>query len=273
MSYITFRDVEQVFPSRSASVDGAPNLITALTTINLSIEEGQFVALVGASGCGKTTLLNMVAGLLHPTSGEVAVGGRPARSPNLDIGYMFARDALLPWRTAQKNVELPLETRGWSRKQRAARAREMLDLVGLRGREHQFRLQLSQGMRQRVALARTLAANPPLLLMDEPFASLDARTKLTLQAEFLGIWEEHRDSSTTRTVVFVTHDLEEAALLADRVIVMLPHPGRIAEDQIIDLPRPRAGDLAEVKFTEQFRKTAHGLFESLEGAIVKRTAS
>jgi NitT/TauT family transport system ATP-binding protein len=271
MGYIDFDDVEQVFPSRSASTDSSPNVITALTGIDLSIEEGQFVALVGASGCGKTTLLNMAAGLLHPTSGTVTIGGRPARSPNLDIGYMFARDALLPWRTAQKNVELPLETRGWPRKKRADRAREMLQLVGLAGRERQFRLQLSQGMRQRVALSRTLAADPPLLLMDEPFAALDARTKLTLQAEFLAIWEEHQGSETNKTVVFVTHDLEEAALLADRVIVMLPHPGRIAKDQLIDLPRPRARDLAEVKFTEQFRETAHGLFESLEGAIATST--
>jgi NitT/TauT family transport system ATP-binding protein len=126
-------------------------------------------------------------------------------------------------------------------------------------------------MRQRVAIARTLAADPSLLLMDEPFAALDARTKLTLQAEFLSIWEGHRDSNTTKTVLFVTHDLEEATLLADRVVVMLPHPGRIASDRLIDLPRPRAHCLNEVKFTEEFRSIAHDLFENLEGAIDEST--
>ena len=257
---ISFSEVEQVFALGDSTLQ-------ALTNINLDVQPGQFVALVGASGCGKTTLLNMLAGLVQPTRGTVVIDGRAPRLPNLDIGYMFARDALLPWRTAQKNIELPLETRGWSRTERQARAREMLELVGLKGREKQFRLQLSQGMRQRVALARTLASDPSLLLMDEPFAALDARTKLTLQAEFLRIWELHQDSPSTKTVVFVTHDLEEATLLADRVIVMLPHPGRIAEDQVIDLPRPRAHRLSEMLFDAEFRRIAHHLFERLEGAI------
>ncbi|MGE3620986.1 MAG: ABC transporter ATP-binding protein [Acidimicrobiia bacterium] len=264
--FISFQGVQQVFAQGTSR-------IVALQDIDLDIEPGQFVALVGASGCGKTTLLNMAAGLLSPTSGEVVVDGKPPRLPNMDIGYMFARDALLPWRTAQRNVELPLETRGWSRKERAARAREMLDLVGLAGRERQFRLQLSQGMRQRVALARTFAPDPKILLMDEPFAALDARTKLTLQAEFLRIWEDHLGSDSTKTVLFVTHDLEEATLLADRVVVMLPSPGRIAQDQVVDLPRPRADRLTEIMFEEKFRQIAHGLFESLEGAIVAPTGA
>jgi NitT/TauT family transport system ATP-binding protein len=268
--YIEFQGIRQVFNLRTESrgrKDRGTRELVALEGVDIEIPRGQFVALVGASGCGKTTLLNMVAGLIHPTHGTVTVGGSAPTVPNLDVGYMFARDALLPWRTAQRNVELPLETRGQGRKERAERARLMLDMVGLQGRERQFRLQLSQGMRQRVALARTLAADPSLLLMDEPFAALDARTKLTMQMEFLRIWEGHQGSDTRKTVLFVTHDLQEAVLLADRVIVMLPHPGRIAQDRVIDLPRPRAEDLGEILYTDQFKQIAHELFESLEGAI------
>jgi NitT/TauT family transport system ATP-binding protein len=146
----------------------------------------------------------------------------------------------------------------------------MLELVGLKGRERQFRLQLSQGMRQRVALARTLASDPDILLMDEPFAAVDARTKLTLQTEFLRIWEAQQAAGKRTTVVFVTHDLQEAALLADRVITMLPHPGRIAQDQIIDLERPRAEHLSDIMFTDHFKDISHSIFEGLEGAITNR---
>lgn len=273
-SLITFKDVNQVFRLQGQRAEDGSAVksreLLALQGVNVEIQAGQFVALVGASGCGKTTMLNMLAGLVHPTQGEVTLAGRAPALPNKDIGYMFARDALLPWRSARKNIELPLETRGWARKERQDRAREMLDLVGLKGRESQFRLQLSQGMRQRVALARTLAADPSILLMDEPFAALDARTKLTLQAEFLRIWEGHTGGETRKTVIFVTHDLQEAVLLADRVIVMLPNPGRIAEDRVIDLPRPRAEHLGEIQFTDEFRRTTHDLFERLEGAIGAR---
>jgi NitT/TauT family transport system ATP-binding protein len=271
---ITFRNVGQVFSitDQQGSVGRRPRSreLTALSGVNLEIPSGQFVALVGASGCGKTTLLNMLAGLRYPTEGEILMDGQPPKLPNLDVGYMFARDALLPWRSARKNVELPLETRGWSSSRRRERSAEMLELVGLAGRGTQYRLQLSQGMRQRVALARTLAADPSILLMDEPFAALDARTKLTLQAEFLRIWELHQGSDKRKTVIFVTHDLQEAVLLADRVVVMLPNPGRIAEDRVIDLPRPRADNLGEMMFTDEFKKTAHELFERLEGAITDR---
>lgn len=271
---ISFDDVRQVFQlagkkGGDGSAAGTGELV-ALQNVSVDIHAGQFVALVGASGCGKTTMLNMLAGLVQPTSGHVTLNGKAPELPNMDIGYMFARDALLPWRSARKNVELPLETRGWSRKERRDRAKEMLELVGLKGRESQYRLQLSQGMRQRVALARTLASDPSILLMDEPFAALDARTKLTLQTEFLRIWEQVQHEDQRKTVIFVTHDLQEAVLLADRVIVMLPHPGRIAEDRVSDLPRPRAEDLSEIQFTDEFQKTTHDLFERLEGAIGDR---
>jgi NitT/TauT family transport system ATP-binding protein len=270
---ITFRGVERTFriggTDKAAGGSTGTREFLALREVDLSVPEGQFLALVGASGCGKTTLLNMLAGLVEPTQGEILLAGRRPATPNLDIGYMFARDALLPWRNARRNVELPLESRGWDRARRRERAREMLALVGLEGRETQYRLQLSQGMRQRVGLARTLAADPSILLMDEPFAALDARTKLTLQAEFLRIWER-QESGRTKTVIFVTHDLQEAVLLADRVIVMLPNPGRIAQDRLIDLPRPRADHLSEVMFDGTFKRIGHELFECLEGAIEDR---
>jgi len=239
----------------------------ALAGVDLTVERGQFVALVGASGCGKTTLLNMAAGLLAPTEGTVAIDGESPTLGNPHVGYMFARDALLPWRRAQANVELPLEQRGWEKTRRRARAGEMLALVGLEGRERQFRSQLSQGMRQRVALARTLAPSPDVLLMDEPFAALDARTKLAMQTEFLSIWERSIEEEQHKTVIFVTHDLNEAVLMADRVVVMLPHPGRIAKDKPIDLPRPRAAELNSIIYSNEFRAIAGELFEELEGAI------
>ena len=269
---IRFDDIQQVFPLRKVkdAADDAPRHVVALDRVSLEIPHGQFVALVGASGCGKTTLLNMVAGLVAPTAGSVRIGGEAPRVPNMKIGYMFARDALLPWRSAQRNVELPLETRGWARDRRRERAMEMLELVGLGGRRGQYRIQLSQGMRQRVALARTLAPEPDILLMDEPFAALDARTKLTLQSEFLRIWENPPGGAPRKTVIFVTHDLQEAVLLADRVIVMLPNPGRVAEDKLIELPRPRAEQLDELIFSDEFGHVSHGLFERLEGAIGDR---
>lgn len=264
---VSFSNIRQVFelPKQSKKDSAAASTVVALDNVNLEIPDGQFVALVGASGCGKTTLMNMIAGLVTPTSGTVKVSGEPPRLPNLDIGYMFARDALLPWRSARRSVELPLEVRGWDRRRRRERADAMLDLVGLADKHTQYRNQLSQGMRQRVALARTLASDPSILLMDEPFAALDARTKLTLEGEFLRIWEDGGESR--KTVIFVTHDLDEAVLLADRVVIMLPRPGRIAKDIIVDLPRPRADHLGEVRYTEKFREITQGLFDSLEGAI------
>jgi NitT/TauT family transport system ATP-binding protein len=247
--------------------NGKDEPFQALDRTDLEIPGGQFVALVGASGCGKTTLLNLIAGLIRPTSGTVEVDGLPAECPNPDVGYMYARDALLPWRTAQRNVELVLEGRkGYTRAQRAARAHEMLELVGLGKFTRNYRSQLSQGMRQRAAIARTLAPDPGILLMDEPFAALDARTKLSVQAEFLGIWE-NAPADARKTVIFVTHDLQEAVLLADRVVVMLPSPGRIASDVMVDLPRPRAEHLSDVIFDESFRTQYQALFDRLEGAM------
>jgi NitT/TauT family transport system ATP-binding protein len=252
-------DVRVEFGNR----DGSQGNTIALDMVNLSIPRGQFVAIVGASGCGKTTLLNLVGGMLRPSGGTVTVEGERLCRPRAASGYMFARDGLLPWRTIRKNVVFGLEHRGWSRSAKQARSEELLELVGLAGFAKSYPRQLSQGMRQRAALARTLAPKPDLLLMDEPFAALDARTRLRLQAEFLRIWEGAGDDK--RTVIFVTHDLQEALLMADRVLVMLPRPGRIAADQTVDMPRPRADHLGEIMFEESFRDLHHSLFELLEG--------
>ena len=179
--------------------------------ITFEMPTGQFLAIVGPSGCGKTTVLNMIAGLVSPTMGRVWRNGNLVTRPGRDIGYMLARDSLLPWRTAQANVEIGLEVRDVPRASRRLAAERLLNSLNLRGVGDLYPSQLSQGMRQRVALARTLAYEPTFLLMDEPFAALDAQTRLMVQAEFLRVWE-----GTGTSVVFVTHDLEEAVVLADR---------------------------------------------------------
>jgi NitT/TauT family transport system ATP-binding protein len=236
--------------------------VLATHDINLSIPAGQFVAIVGPSGCGKTTILNMLAGLISPTRGTVKRHGVEVHGTSKDIGYMLARSALSPWRTARRNVELGLEIRGVSKSQRRATAMELLHKVGLQGFENSYPSQLSQGMNQRVAIARTLAIDPDLWLMDEPFGALDAQTRLTVQAEFVGLWEE----AANKTVIFVTHDLEEAVLLADRVIVMTARPGRIKSDTLIDLPRPRHID--QLRFDERFKQAEQRIWEELRDEIV-----
>ena len=236
--------------------------VLATHDINISIPAGQFVAIVGPSGCGKTTILNMLAGLLKPTRGSVKRHGIEVDGPSRDIGYMLARSALSPWRTARKNVEFGLEIRGVPKAERRDRAMALLQRVGLEQFANAFPSQLSQGMNQRVAIARTLAIDPDLWLMDEPFGALDAQTRLKVQAEFVQLWED----AEHKTVIFVTHDLEEAVLLADRVIVMTARPGRIKSDTMIDLPRPRIID--ELRFDEKFKEAEHRIWEELRDEIV-----
>lgn len=249
----------QIFESRSGQ---AP--VLALDNIDLRVPQGQFVAFIGPSGCGKTTLLNIIAGLVRPTDGSVRIDGSDVAGPRRSTGYMFARAALLPWRTALRNVEYPLEIRGVDRRRRREEARRLLALVGLTGFESSYPSQLSQGMRQRVAMARTLAFNPTLLLLDEPFAALDAQTKLLVQQEFIRIWEQQR-----QTVVFVTHDLNEAVTLADRVIVFSKRPGRFKDDVTIDLPRPR--DLINIRQQRGYSALHDRLWESLRDEFVGGT--
>ena len=206
---------------------------TVLSGIDLTIPRGEFTALVGRSGCGKTTLLNLIAGLTTPSAGSVTVLGTEPRAARKQLGFMLARDALLPWRTARRNVEYGLELRGVARAKRREVALHWLEAVHLLHAQHHWPWQLSQGMRQRVALARTWALDPAVLLMDEPFAALDVNTRMSAQKKFLELWqaEEHR------TVVFVTHDLGEAIALADRVVLL--GGGQVLDDVPVEIDRPR----------------------------------
>jgi NitT/TauT family transport system ATP-binding protein len=268
LTALSAQDVSLVYPLSGSNREkrrSSSEPKYALKNVSLDVPEGQFIALVGASGCGKTSLLNLFTNLVQPTNGTVLVRGDAPRLSNPGVGYMWARDALLPWRTAIGNVELALEARGLSQSERTERSAALLSMVGLAGSEKLYRKQLSHGMRQRVALARTLAPDPTILLMDEPFGALDAHTKLHLQMEFLRIWEEKfLDTGSHTTVLFVTHDLGEAALLADRVIVMHPNPGRITYDALVDLPRPRSRLVKEIMFSDEYRLLHEELFRQLQ---------
>ena len=253
---VGLKDVSLVFGTE----DDTP--VLALDTVSLEIEAGEFVAIVGPSGCGKTTILNLLSGLIPPTAGTVRRNGEEVDGPSRDVGYMLARAALSPWRNARRNVELGLEIHGVNREERRRRAEELLSLLHLDGFANAYPSQLSQGMRQRVAIARTLAIEPDLWLLDEPFGALDAQTRMAVQSEFVGLWEQSEGS----TVVLVTHDLEEAVLLADRVIVMTARPGRIKSDTAVDLPRPRIID--ELRFDDQFREAEHRIWRELRDEII-----
>jgi NitT/TauT family transport system ATP-binding protein len=220
--------------------------------VDLTVGAGEFVALVGPSGCGKTTLLNMIAGLeRHAGNGTIQVDGRAPYVGSPTIGYMLARDCLLPWRRAIDNASLVLQMQGIPKAQRLSRARAALRMVGLEQFERSYPAQLSQGMRQRVALARVFAPEPDLVLLDEPFSALDAQTRLNVQDAFLGVWQGRRT-----TVVLVTHDLTEAVALADRVVIMSKRPGRIKAIHTIDLPRPRLASeaAADARFHALYEK-------------------
>ncbi len=221
---------------------GKPSAVQALADIELTVEAGEFVSLIGPSGCGKSTLLRLIANLIDPTAGAVTVNGKSAAQARVDqdYGMAFQQAGLFDWRTVQKNIELPLELKGWDKAQRAERAREMLDLVKLPEFAAHMPWQLSGGMQQRVAIARALAAHPRLLLMDEPFGALDEMTREHMQAELLQICDV-----TETTVVFVTHSIPEAVYLSDRVVVMSPRPGRITDIIDVDLGRERDEDTRE----------------------------
>jgi ABC-type nitrate/sulfonate/bicarbonate transport system ATPase subunit len=206
-----------------------------LDEISIEIAENEFVVLLGRSGCGKTTLLNVIAGLETASAGEVRVKGEIVTGPGGGKGMVFQGNALFPWLTAQRNVEFAAVNRGVSRVEAAARARELLALVGLVGAEQKYPFELSGGMQQRVAIARALALDPAILLMDEPFGALDELTRNEMQDELLRVWAARR-----KTVVFVTHSIWEGLMLADRVIVLASRPGRIVLEQKISVPRPRA---------------------------------
>jgi ABC-type nitrate/sulfonate/bicarbonate transport system ATPase subunit len=228
---IDVRHVSKTFHTRRGKVDVA---VRALRDVSLTVMAGEFVCLVGPSGCGKTTLLRLMHGLLEPDSGEVLIDGKRSATPGPHAGFVFQSFRLLPWRTVLDNVEFPLEIQDVPKQRRLARARDYLRLVGLEDFEHSYPHELSGGMQQRVGLARALAMEPQILLMDEPFAALDAQTREFMQMELSRIWEHLHIA-----VVFVTHSLDEALFLGDRVVLMGPRPGTIEEILAVSLPRPR----------------------------------
>jgi NitT/TauT family transport system ATP-binding protein len=222
----------------------AENSVTALRDVSFSVESAEFLCVVGQSGCGKTTMLNVVAGFLKPTKGEVLIGGKTVTGKGLDRGIVFQDFAqLFPWRTAQRNVEFGLEMKGLSKEERAEIALRFLRLVNLENFARCYPHELSGGMQQRVAIARALAYNPAVLLMDEPFAALDALTREEMQRFLVDVWRE-----TKKTVIYVTHNVAEAVYLADRIIIFSPHPGTVRGQVRIPLPRPR--DTLSVEFLD-----------------------
>jgi NitT/TauT family transport system ATP-binding protein len=208
--------------------------IVALRNIGLNVKRNEFLCIIGPSGCGKTTLLNMIAGFENPTKGKIFLNGEEIKGPSNDKGVIFQEFSLFPWMTALENIKFGLNLQGWPKKEQEKIAKKYLTLVGLEGFEHSKSHELSGGMKQKVAIARTLALDPELLLMDEPFASLDEQTRQDLDIELLNIWRED-----IKTVIFVTHNIEEAILLADRIIVLTARPGEIYKELKVELQRPR----------------------------------
>jgi len=250
---IRFENVGKVFAARGTAV-------TALEDITFDVHDGEFLVLVGPSGCGKSTLLDLLGGLATPTSGRILVDGKPVTGPGLDRGVVFQQYALLPWRTAQGNVEFGLEAKGVPRRERPARAREHLDLVGLAGFHDRYPHELSGGMKQRVAIARSLAFDPDVLLMDEPFAALDAQTRDSLQDELLRIW-----AKTGKTIVFITHGIEEAVYLGQRVAVMTSRPGRIKE--IVDVGITARSQAEDLRSDPEFTRYRHQIWSLLRDEV------
>lgn len=237
--------------------------IRALDKVSFDISDGEIIALTGLSGCGKTTLLRIIMGLEKASSGQATVGGQVITGCGYDRGLVFQHAELFPWRTALENVEFGLEVKGVPKKERREIAREKLELVGLGKAIDRRPDQLSGGMKQRVGLARALSIDPQVLLMDEPFGALDAQTREGLQAEVLRIHDE-----TKKTIVFVTHDLDEAVLLADRVVLMSPHPGRVKEIFDINISQPR-NDVMAVRGMDEFSEKRYAIWRSLmEGAEI-----
>jgi NitT/TauT family transport system ATP-binding protein len=225
---VELRKLEKRFSTRA----GEP--VVALSAIDLRIAKGEFVAVVGPSGCGKTTLMRIVAGLESASAGRVTVSGEPVRGPSDHVGIVFQQATLLPWYSVLDNVLMPLSVKGARTPAGVARAHDLLALVGLRDFARKYPFELSGGMQQRVAICRALIRNPDLLLMDEPFGALDAMTRESMNVELMRWWSAER-----RTVLFITHSIPEAVLLGDRVVVMSPRPGRIAEILPVPIPRPR----------------------------------
>jgi NitT/TauT family transport system ATP-binding protein len=241
---LVVRNLSLTFPDGETGLD-------VLEDISFSVQSEEFICLIGPSGSGKSTLLRVLAGLLMPTSGEVLFNGEPLFGPRREIGFVFQKANLMPWRTVLENITLPLELQHLPVEKAREQAQAMVDLVGLQGFEDSLPHDLSGGMAQRVAIARALVHEPRVLLLDEPFGALDALTRERMGAELMRIWQAHR-----KTVIMVTHAIPEAVFLADRVVVLSPRPGRVRLDLSIDLPRPR---LEEIRYTPAFGEYARHL--------------
>jgi NitT/TauT family transport system ATP-binding protein len=246
---LSVRNVRKAYRLRAGSgVSDNERLLQVLGGVSFDVRQGEIVSLIGESGCGKTTLLRIVQGLIRLDAGSILVDGAPVEAPGRDRGFVFQQASLLPWRTARENVEFGLELQGVAKAERMRRAMELLDLIGLAHAAGQYPHELSGGMQQRIGLARALAIDPAILLMDEPFSALDAQTREVLQHELMRIHEK-----TAKTTLFVTHDLDEAVYLSDRVVVLAAKPGRVKK--IVDIPfqHPRP-ELAELRIEPAFQE-------------------
>jgi len=250
---IVLRQVSKQFPSKKG-------VFTAVKDLNLKVRSGEFLSVVGPSGCGKSTILSLVAGLEPPTTGEVLVEGRPVEGVQRNLGFLFQRDALLPWKNVLDNVRFAPQLRQWPKDTALELSRTWIRRVGLAGFEQNYPHQLSGGMRKRVALAQTLIYDPPTVLMDEPFSALDVQTRNLMENELLDLWSEFQ-----KTVIFITHDLEEAIALSDRVVVMTAGPGRIKAEYSIDLPRPR--NVTEIRFNPAFTELYEKIWRDLRDEV------
>jgi len=252
---ISVRGVTHVYTNRYTQ-----ETVLALEEISFEVEQGEFVCIIGPSGCGKSTLLYLIAGLMRPSMGEILVDGRPVTGPGPDRGMVFQEFAILPWRTVWRNISHGLEIQGIPKEKRDEIVRHYIRLIGLEGFENKYPYELSGGMKQRVALARTLACNPKVVLMDEPFAALDVQTRITLRTELLKI-----SLQLSNTILFVTHSVDEAALLGDRVIVLTRRPGRVKE--IVGNPIPRAARDEHTMENPAFIEYRNHLFYSVRSEV------
>ncbi|WP_063043468.1 ABC transporter ATP-binding protein [Nocardia pseudovaccinii] len=248
--------VRKQFPVRGSNEE-----FTAIEDISLELHDGEFLVLVGPSGSGKSTLLDLLGGLSKPSAGRILLDGKPISGPGLDRGIVFQQYALLPWRTARANIEFGLEAKGVRRRERRKIADEYLELVGLAGFGDRYPHELSGGMKQRVAIARSLAFDPGVLLMDEPFAALDAQTRESLQDELLRIWR-----ATGKTILFITHGIDEAVYLGQRVAVLTSRPGRVKAVIDIDIDRNSGAD---VRSSEPFREARHQIWSQLQSEVTR----
>ena len=256
MEKIKFEQVSKKFLVRDENKKGAQREFTAIQGIDFSVKEGEFITLVGPSGCGKSTLLDLLTGLTNPTKGRILIDGREINGPGLDRGIVFQQYALFPWKTARGNIEFGLEAKGIPKKEWRERTDYYLDLVGLKSYSDRYPHELSGGMKQRVAIARSLAFNPDVLLMDEPFAALDAQTRETLQTELLRIWKK-----TGKTIIFITHGIDEAVFLGERVVVLSANPGTVKK--VIEIPLNNRLADADIKSNPAFVKARHEVWSLL----------